>query len=297
MSAHLIRRLRSLSSELLPRPTGLESRLPALPGLRAVLFDVYGTLFISASGDIGTAAGESRAAAFQAALAACGFEAAAPRTAARGSAWLLEEIRAAHSRARGEGNEHPEVDILSLLKSTFDRLRRENEIPTRPNAARLRRFALEYEARHNPCWPMPGVRELLAALRARGLVLGIVSNAQFYTPLLFPALLGVSHRRLGFLDAACVWSYRLLEAKPSRRLFRMAAAALAERRGIEPAQILYVGNDMLNDIWPARACGFRTALFAGDSRSLRLREDDPRCRGLAPDALLTGLPQLPHLFA
>jgi putative hydrolase of the HAD superfamily len=297
MNASYIRRLRTLSSELRPRPPGLPGRLPALAGLRAVLFDVYGTLFVSASGDIGTAGKESRSGPFQAALTACGFQPASPRAAARGGAWLAEEIRAAHARARGGGTEHPEVDILGVLSSTLTRLRREAEILRRPGAARVRRFAVEYEARQNPCWPMPGVRETLTALQARGLVLGIVSNAQFYTPLLFPALLGASHRRLGFLDPACVWSYRLLEAKPSERLFRIAAGELERRRGIKPNQILYVGNDMLNDIYPARACGFRTALFAGDSRSLRLRQDDPRCRGLVPDALVTELSQILRLLA
>jgi putative hydrolase of the HAD superfamily len=296
MTTLLIRRLRALSTPLSPRPAGPGSRLPALPGLRAVLFDVYGTLFVSASGDIGAGDEGSRAAAFRAALESCGLRPAPGRAAVLGSARLAKQIRAAHARARAAGTEHPEVDILAQLTTTLAGLHAEGLIRTRPGAARVRRFALEYEARQNPCWPMPGARETLAALRARGLALGIVSNAQFYTPLLFSALLGASPGRLGFRSRACIWSYRLLEAKPSRRLFRLAAAELKQRSGIEPAEILYVGNDMLNDIWPARACGFRTALFAGDARSLRLRHDDPRCRDLAPDALLTGLPQLVRLL-
>jgi len=38
-----------------------------------------------------------------------------------------------------------------------------------------------------------------------------------------------------------------------------------------PHQVLYVGNDMKSDIIPAKKCGFKTALFAGDKRSLRTR--------------------------
>jgi len=49
---------------------------------------------------------------------------------------------------------------------------------------------------------------------------------------------------------------------------------------------------MLNDIYPANAIGFQTALFAGDQRSLRLRTDDPRCVNLKPDLVLTDLAQL-----
>jgi hypothetical protein len=35
-----------------------------------------------------------------------------------------------------------------------------------------------------------------------------------------------------------------------------------------------------------------TALFAGDRRSLRLRKDDPSCRLLTPDLVITDLGQL-----
>jgi putative hydrolase of the HAD superfamily len=53
-----------------------------------------------------------------------------------------------------------------------------------------------------------------------------------------------------------------------------------------------VGNDKLNDIWPATQLGLKTALFAGDQRSLRLRENDVRCSGLEPDLVITRLSQL-----
>jgi putative hydrolase of the HAD superfamily len=49
---------------------------------------------------------------------------------------------------------------------------------------------------------------------------------------------------------------------------------------------------MLNDIYPARKAGFTTALFAGDKRSLRLRQDDPRCANISADLVITDLYQL-----
>ena len=45
--------------------------------------------------------------------------------------------------------------------------------------------------------------------------------------------------------------------------------------------------------WARARAGLRTALFAGDARSLRLRRDDPRCAAVCPDLVLTGLSQLP----
>ena len=87
------------------------------------------------------------------------------------------------------------------------------------------------------------------------------------------------------------WSYRSGEAKPSTALFRGVLESLA-RQGIKPEECLYVGNDIRNDIWPAGELGFRTALFAGDARSLRLRAEDPDCRDVRPDLVLTDLRQL-----
>ena len=55
---------------------------------------------------------------------------------------------------------------------------------------------------------------------------------------------------------------------------------------------LYVGNDMLNDIYPAQKTGFITGLFAGDARSLRLRSDEPACKNLSADIVITDLIQL-----
>jgi putative hydrolase of the HAD superfamily len=123
-------------------------------------------------------------------------------------------------------------------------------------------------------------------------VLGLVSNAQFYTPLLFPALLGAEEHELGFHAELCAYSYRLGRAKPSTELFLEAGGQLRSRFGIEPAETLYVGNDMRNDIYAAQAAGCRTCLFAGDTRSLRMREDDPAVAGLEPDAVIRSLGEL-----
>jgi putative hydrolase of the HAD superfamily len=49
---------------------------------------------------------------------------------------------------------------------------------------------------------------------------------------------------------------------------------------------------MRKDICPAAGVGFRTALFAGDARSLRLGdEESPGC-GMKPDLVITALNQL-----
>jgi putative hydrolase of the HAD superfamily len=144
---------------------------------------------------------------------------------------------------------------------------------------------------------MPEARETLGELRDGGIPLGIVSNAQFFTPLLFEALLGAEPEALGFSEELCAYSYRESRAKPSPEIFLGPLEALARSRGIDASQTLYVGNDMKNDILAARKAGLRTCLFAGDSRSLRLRSDDPEAAGIRPDAVVTTLGELPTVLS
>jgi putative hydrolase of the HAD superfamily len=71
-----------------------------------------------------------------------------------------------------------------------------------------------------------------------------------------------------------------------------AAVEKLEKMGMSAHSVLYIGNDMLNDIYPAKKAGFRTALFAGDARSLRLRENHPKCKDLSADIIITDLIQI-----
>ena len=317
--ADLVDRIRRLSRPVEPRPTGERPVLDPFPRVRAVLFDLYGTLFISAAGDIGTdlstamsnphpcplpeGEGEINTLSpgervgvrgksadhrgdliYTEAAAAAGIR--LPPGDLDWGALFRGEILRQHALRHAEGIACPEVDVRHIWRSVLE-----------PRAEGLSdeailRFAVEVECRTNPVWPMPGAAAALRRLREQGLVLGIVSNAQCFTPLLFDALLGLRVEQAGFKPDACVWSWQLGEAKPSPHLLHRALAALQEADGVEPRDVLFVGNDMLKDIHPAIRAGCRTALFAGDARSLRWRREDPRCTALRPDLVLTHLDQL-----
>jgi putative hydrolase of the HAD superfamily len=286
----LIALLRRHARALTPIPTGQLARLTGLPGIRAVLFDVYGTLFISASGDIAASSGEKRSRAMAEALKAVGLP-VDRITADQAAQVLVEAITRTHKRLKGRGLEYPEVDIRSIIFEVLRYLYTRGFGTEEPSRAFCEALAVEYECRSNPTWPMPGLAATLRRLKDREVSLGIISNAQFFTPLLFPAFLNENLEIIGFDPGLRVFSYRLSEAKPSPQLFRHALDVLVSR-DIEPVQVLYVGNDRVNDIWPASQAGMMTALFAGDSRSFRPREEDPRIRGVEEDVLLTDLRQL-----
>jgi len=289
---YLIMRIRELCRPMAPRPTGVESRLCSLEGIRAVLFDVYGTLVISGAGEIGSAMATGSVDALSAALAATGLSSRPGEAAEQGTALLFDAIEQAHEARRREGIAYPEVDICRIWSVVLAELGRNGLASGEASAEDVRRLAVEYEFRANPVWPMPGLDEALEFLRGCGVRLGIVSNAQFFTPLMLEALLGRGVAGSGFVEGLCCWSYKVLEAKPSKRLFEIVLAMLAEKYGVVPGEVLYVGNDMRNDIRPAAATGCRTALFAGDERSLRLREGEEGTGRFEPDVVLTDLRQL-----
>ena len=282
--AGLIALIRRLAQPLAPRPVAREAggaaRLGPLTGIRGVLFDVYGTLLISAAGEIGHGGGVvAKRAAVGAALDDAGL-AHDPRTPPPAALVhdLEAAIRVAHATAISNGVAHPEVDLRVIWRRL---------LPAASGTAAAR-AAVSYECRSNPVWPMPGAAQVVAALQAHTPV-GIVSNAQFFTPLVLAALLP----QVSFDPRLVVWSFERGEAKPSARLFAHAAERMARHHGHRREQLLVVGNDARNDILAARRAGLRGALFAGDARSLRLRRDDPACAGLQPELVLTELPQLP----
>jgi putative hydrolase of the HAD superfamily len=273
---------RKYSRRLAPLPTSLTPTGQLRENIRCVLFDIYGTLFISGSGDISLAQ--------QGAARIKGINELLKRYGIRKKAGaLLDELRGAiqsrHAELRTEGIDFPEVRIEQIWQQVLQINERQA----------VRQFALEYELISNPAYPMPNLANLLSACRQKEKSMGIISNAQFYTPCLFRWFLGSDPEGLGFNPDLIFYSYRYEMAKPSPSLFEIAVEKLIAG-GIKPSAVLYLGNDMLNDIYPARNVGFQTALFAGDKRSLRLRTDDPRCQDLTPDLVVTDLGQLVQLI-
>jgi putative hydrolase of the HAD superfamily len=285
-SPALIDHLRAHSNPLEPIPTGDAVQVGLKPGIRAVVFDIYGTLFISGSGDISLAKNEDRSNSLTAALETAGFSVRDPE-APWSEAFMstLEAFREERGRA---GIRYPEVRIEEVWKRFTAEAVEKGWLA---GTGSVELAIVDHECRVNPCWPMPGLSIILARIGLAGLHLGIVSNAQFYTPLLFPALLDAELETCGFNPDFCVWSYVEREGKPSTGLYLKLRERLEAAR-IAAEEVLYIGNDLRNDIWPAAAAGFHTCLFAGDQRSLRWRKDDPDCQSVQPDYIITDLLQL-----
>ena len=282
----LIDIIRRESNPLAPLPTDIDAQLRVLPGIKCVVFDVYGTLMVSGVGDISHSSVDDRKQAIFKLFEQMGIP--LKQELAEPGVELNAIIQAHQDRSRQTGIAYPEVDIREVWE---DFVKEYTDLATTTHDL-IAELAVRFELSVNPTWPMPHLESTLETLREKGIRLGIVSNAQFFTPLLFDAYCQQPFDSLGFESDLCQWSYHFREAKPSMRMYRIEAMTLEAKYGILEDEVLYVGNDLLNDIVPASKVGFKTALFAGDKRSLRLREGDERVHGITPDLMVTSLDQL-----
>ncbi len=276
MKSHIRERSRPLE----PIPTGESLWSNQFAGIRCVAFDIYGTLLVSAAGDVGTSDNATQKSdPFASVAPLLGIPShQAPALADT----YYQTIHGYHHRGRQRGIQYPEVDIRSVWSDVIAAWSgSQRHTPEE--------IALAYELAANPVWPMPGARSILESLHHRGIRLAIVSNAQFYTPLILEVLLDRPLDSLHLYPR--IWSFEIGAAKPSPIPFRSLKDTLSHE-GIDAGETLYVGNDMLNDVVTAQDEGFRAILFAGDARSLRLRRDRPEIRSRTPDGVMTDLMHL-----
>ncbi|TVR32288.1 MAG: hypothetical protein EA390_05415 [Balneolaceae bacterium] len=286
-------RFKELSKPMDAIPTGTEPRLKTLPGVRVLMYDFYGTLFLSGVGDIGIDDGKSDAGLMTEVLKSAGIKIKDPKAGERSFEIYTEVVQIEIEEFKKAGVRYPEPDIRKIWRDILVTLHNEDLIVSIPDAFTNYRVSVEFEARMNPVWPVDGAAETLLHYKKEGLLQGILSNSQFYTPIVLEALMDKSMTKLGFHEELLHWSFEEKNKKPGLIFYRSFLEKLRKvEPSVKPEEVLYAGNDMLKDIYPASELGMKTALFAGDKRSLKWRRDDDRCKNLQPDIVFTEFKQL-----
>jgi len=147
----------------------------------------------------------------------------------------------------------------------------------------------------------PGVSDALKKLKGNNIALGILSDAQFYTPIDLTLMLReqsggviVDYNELFDTDLTFM-SYEYGFVKPSEVLYRRLFDALYEYQ-ITPDQTVVVGNDLVTDIAPAAALGMKTALFCGDDLMVFGKDGDGNVdrNEIIPDIVFYEWEELPE---
>lgn len=276
-----------------PITTDISPRLMKAEGIKAVIFDIYGTLIVSASGDIDRT--EAKPKSLEKAFTETGIKFPEDKKGntdyfAEIIKALVTEIKDFHALQKSKGIKHPEVNVLDCWTHALPKCDITADCET------VKRMAIIFELFSNQVYPMPKMNEVLDTLKAHKYPLGIVSNAQFYTYKIMNHFRRSNHyiegMIYGFEGALTSYSFKELHAKPGTYLYERLLPSLHNDYDVYPHEVLYVGNDMLNDIYPAHLVGFQTVLFAGDKRSLRMRTDKKEIEGLEPDYIITELNQI-----
>jgi len=171
-------------------------------------------------------------------------------------------------------HELEELDVLALFEEALSALGL--EVP--PETVQ-QIHELEYRAVVSLRTVPPENLDALAALRARGLKLGLVSNAHF-----LPALMLEDFERMGlaqYMDAI-VTSSQLGVRKPHPAIFER----ILDELGVAPEEAVFVGDKMREDIVGPKELGMRAVL------THQFRQEDFDGSPIEPDVVIGSLPEL-----
>jgi putative hydrolase of the HAD superfamily len=185
---------------------------------------------------------------------------------------IMKEQRAAC------GERYPEFDAVGIFREIIARHSTDftRRLPPEKREQLPRLLAETHRAASRYRLQLyPGVEDTLKHLRPK-YHLAIISDGQ--TAYAVPELNAVG--LFGYFDPVIVsgdFGYR----KPDKRLFERALTAMK----MEPSEVLFVGNDMYNDILGARTLGMKTVFF-------RSNQGQQEIRGMEPDYIIYTFPEL-----
>jgi hypothetical protein len=301
-----------LDTRGLPWPAPPEVKRPKarphlvrLPGVRCVLWNVYGTLLAVSGGDlvfehpqkfVMDVALDKTIQEFK----MWGSMSRKPGQPAEYMRVIYDQVMLEQRGISGPGGEkHPEVNADRVWEAIIKKLLQKdyrwdagfygalNELS--------RKVAYFFHASLQGTACEHGAATALRHVHDSGLAQGLLADGQCFTEVQLQR--GLEAQQPGaslddLIDPGLrVLSWEVRGRKPSERLFREALDRLAGR-GIAPGEVLHVGSRIAQDIIPAKKLGMRTALFAGDKASLQATPEQLQAPAGRPDVLMNRLREI-----
>lgn len=277
--------------------------LKRLPGVRAVLWNVYGTLVAVSGGDLTfehpqqllmTVALDKTVEEFK----MWGSMTRKPGPPSEYLAQIYSQVLIEQRVATG-GEKYPEVAAERVWEAIVKKLLQKDYKFDAGFYGALnefsRKLAYFFHASLQGTACYPGAAAALQTVASAGLLQGFLADGQCFTTVQLQRGLAAQDGSAR-LDELVPAELRFLSAevrarKPSERLFRPALQGLLDR-GLAAAEVLHIGSRLGQDLVPARRLGMKTALFAGDKASLSATLKQLKEPASRPDVLLTELPQI-----
>lgn len=304
-----------LDTRDLPWPSAPARRLPrarphlaVLPGLRAVTWNIYGTLLSVSGGElvfehpqkfVMDVALDKTLQEFK----MWGSMSRKPGQPAEYLGQLFARALAELRMAPSPGERHPEIAAERIWEDIVKKLIQKDYKFDAGFFGSLneysRKIAYFFHASLQGTACYPGAAEALTAVHEAGLMQGLLADAQCFTLVQLQRGLAAQAPTCQLADIVDPQLRALSSAqgarKPSEKLFRKMLDELG-KRGVAPGQVLHVGSRIVQDLAPARKLGMRTGLFAGDKESLQASVAQLKDPATRPDVLLTELPQIKNVI-
>jgi hypothetical protein len=294
-----------------PKPERVKARphLAPLPGIRAVLWNVYGTLLAVPFGELVFEHPQPfvMSMALEKTIAEFKMWASMSRKPGAPSEYMLHLYKTQFDEQRlapSPGEKHPEIACDRLWEGLIKKLFQKDYQFDAGFYGSLNEFSRKvayfFHASLQGTTCYPGASAALRAVGDAGRVQGLCADGQCFTAVQLQRGLNAEGDGLR-LEAVIppesqVLSSEVKGKKPSERLFRHALERL-EKHDIGPAEVLHVGSRIDKDIAPAKKLGLKTALFAGDRNSLAATSEQLKNPVTRPDVLVTDLEQIAEVIS
>lgn len=290
-----------------PAPVSIKARpsITPIPGIKAVLWDCYGTLLRVPDGRF-TLFPEPEIR-LQVALEKTIHEFNMWNSMYRkpGPPWqsminqyrdYAERLAMAAPKRKGD---FADVNLVSVWAAIIDRLFEKEysyDVSTYGEIAQLsEKVAYFFHSNLQATEARAGAVQAISDLSANGIRQGILADGQSFTMVQVVNELAkqgaLPPTAEVFSPNTTVFSHQLGVRKPSRSLFDYALLQLSQV-GISPDEILHVSCRLKTDLVPAKTAGMKTALLASEKTGLEAPSElikDPQSR---PDRLLTDITQI-----
>jgi FMN phosphatase YigB (HAD superfamily) len=284
-------------------PPKAKPHLKRLRGIRAVLWNVYGTLLAVPGGELYFEHPQKLQmdVALDKTVQEFKMWGSMTRKPGQPSEYLgqLYAMALAEQRVSTGGEKHPEVVAERVWEALIKKLlQKEYKFDAGFYGALnefSRKVAYFFHASLQGSGCYPGTAQTLQALARAGLTQGLLADGQCFTSVQLQRGLA-QQDETARLDELVPPDLRFLSCdvrarKPSERLFRHALQTLADK-GLTASEVLHVSSRLQTDLVPARRLGMKTALFAGDRASLQATPEQLNEPTSRPKVLLTELVQI-----
>lgn len=282
--------------------------LKPLPDIRAISWNVYGTLLRISDGDL--LFQHPQAIRMEIALDKTiqEFNMWNSMTRKPGKPWeymqqkylhALDDLRLASSGRKGDMTEVNSAQIWKKLLSMLDKKDYTYDTALYGDLDEYsEKVAYFFHSSLQGVEAPEGALKALLAVQSAGIRQAILADGQPFTIVqVFRALReqgNLPSPEAIFSPPLSTLSYIEGVRKPSKTLFLRAVDRFV-RVGIEPEQILHISSRVKDDLAVAKSLGMRTALFAAEKLGLQVSGDELKDPATKPDRLLTKFDQVREL--